>query len=140
MPVLRELGIGFVAYSPLGRGMLAGRIAAEDDLAERDYRRRFPRYQGKNLTHNVKLASWLDPIATDKGVEPAQLALAWLLAQGEDIVPIPGTKRREYVEQNARAATVRLTAQEIRAIEEAVPPDSVRGARYPDEGLQRINR
>ena len=140
LPVLRELGIGFVAYSPLGRGLLAGRISAEGDLDEKDYRRHFPRYQGENFAHNVRLASRLGSIAADMGIEPAQLALAWLLAQGKDIVPIPGTKRREYLEKNVGAVSVSLNAQEIRAIAEALSPDLVRGARYPREALRRTSR
>jgi aryl-alcohol dehydrogenase-like predicted oxidoreductase len=139
LPALRELGIGFVPYSPLGRGMLTGRIATEADLAARDYRRTTPRFQGENLERNVKLVARLSEFAASKGVTPAQLALAWVLAQGEDIVPIPGTKRRRYLEDNVAALEVALSAEEVRTLSDALPSDAVYGERFPESGMRSLN-
>lgn len=133
LPVLRELGIGFVAYSPLGRGLLTGSLHAPDDLATEDVRRtRFPRFREENLAGNLALAERVREIATSKGVTPAQLALAWVLHRGSDIVPIPGTKRRSRLEENAVAAEIHLDAGDMRRLEEAVPATEVRGVRHWD--------
>ena len=132
LPTVRELGIGFVAYSPLGRGFLSGAITKPDDLAEDDFRRRNPRFQGANFDKNLELVERVREIAAERGVTPGQLALAWLLAQGEDIVPIPGTKRREYLEENAAASGIELSADELERIDEAAPAGVTAGDRYPD--------
>ena len=133
----RELGIGFVAYSPLGRGFLSGRFTSPDELDENDFRRHGPRFTGENLNANRKLAAKVAEIAGEKGVTPAQLALAWVLAQGEDIVPIPGTKRRTYLEQNAAAADVHLTEEDLRRIVAELPP--VAGDRYDEAGMAAVH-
>ena len=134
LATVRELGIGFVAYSPLGRGFLTGRIRSVEDLAEDDSRRngRFPRFQGENFQRNLDLVERVRQIADEKGVTPGQLALAWVLAQGEDIVPIPGTKRRTYLEENAAAVDVRLTPQDMERIDEVAPVGAGAGDRYAD--------
>jgi len=132
LPTVRELGIGFVAYSPLGRGFLSGEIKSVGDLAEDDFRRSNPRFQGENFQRNLDLVERVTEIAAEKGVAPSQLALAWLLHQGEDIVPIPGTKRREYLEQNAAAADISLSEDELARIDEAAPLGAASGDRYPD--------
>jgi len=134
----RELGIGFVAYSPLGRGFLSGEIRSIDDLAEGDRRRQMPRFQGENFERNLELVERVTEIANDKGVSPGQLALAWVLHQGEDIVPIPGTKRRSYLEENAAAADINLTDEDLARIDEASPSGSAAGDRYPD--MSAVNR
>ena len=121
IPTCRELGIGFVAYSPLGRGFLSGRFKSPEDLDEGDFRRHGPRFTGENLKANLKLADKVAEIAAEKDVTPAQLALAWVLAQGEDIVPIPGTKRRKYLEENAQAAEIELDSDELSRIESELP-------------------
>jgi aryl-alcohol dehydrogenase-like predicted oxidoreductase len=133
----RELGIGFVAYSPLGRGFLSGRFTSPEELDESDFRRHGPRFTGENLEANLKLAAKIAEIADEKGLTPAQLAIAWVLAQGEDIVPIPGTKRREYLEQNARAADVQLTDEDLKRIEAELP--AVAGDRYDQTGMAAVN-
>jgi len=133
----RELGIGFVAYSPLGRGFLSGRFTSPDQLEEGDFRRSGPRFTGENLEANLKLARKIAEIAEEKQITPAQLAIAWVLAQGEDIVPIPGTKRRKYLEQNAGAADVQLTDEDLRRIEAELP--AVAGDRYDDTGMAAVN-
>jgi aryl-alcohol dehydrogenase-like predicted oxidoreductase len=133
----RELGIGFVAYSPLGRGFLSGRFKSPEDLDANDFRRNGPRFTGENLTANLKLAEKVAEIAEEKGVTPAQLALAWVLAQGEDIVPIPGTKRRTYLEQNAAAGDVSLSDEDLRRIEAELPP--VAGDRYDEAGMAAVH-
>jgi aryl-alcohol dehydrogenase-like predicted oxidoreductase len=133
----RELGIGFVAYSPLGRGFLSGRFTSPQDLDEGDFRRSGPRFTGDNLTTNLALADKVAEIAAEKGVTPAQLALAWVLAQGEDIVPIPGTKRRRYLEENAASLDVELTAQDLARIDAELPP--VAGDRYDRLGMSAVN-
>jgi aryl-alcohol dehydrogenase-like predicted oxidoreductase len=136
----RELGIGFVAYSPLGRGFLSGRIKAADDLEPGDWRLNMPRFQGENLHRNVELVRRVESLARKKKCSPAQLALAWLLAQGNDIVPIPGTKRQEYLEENIRAVEVELTPAELREVDEMVPVGMTAGDRYPAESMKAVNR
>jgi aryl-alcohol dehydrogenase-like predicted oxidoreductase len=138
LPTVRELGIGFVAYSPLGRGFLTGQIQRFEDLPEGDYRRNSPRFQGENFKKNLELVDQVKEIADEKGVTPSQLALAWLLHQGEDIVPIPGTKRRKYLEENVAAVEIRLTDEDLRRIEEAAPKGAASGERYPD--MSTVNR
>lgn len=138
LPTVRELGIGFVAYSPLGRGFLSGRIRSVDDLEETDFRRRGPRFQEENLRRNFALVEKVEALAAAKGVTASQLALAWVLARGDDIVPIPGTKRRSYVEENAAAAEVELSAEEIDQLEQAFPAGAAVGDRYPD--MSTVNR
>jgi aryl-alcohol dehydrogenase-like predicted oxidoreductase len=137
LPTCRELGIGFVAYSPLGRGFLSGRFQSPDDLDANDFRRTGPRFTGENLDANLKLAAKVAEIAQRKGVTPAQLALAWVLARGEDIVPIPGTKRRKYLDENAGAVDVELTEEDLAQIEAELPP--VSGDRYDDAGMAAVN-
>ncbi len=131
-PTVRELGIGFVAYSPLGRGFLSGRITSPEDFAEGDFRRANPRFQGENFRRNLDLVERVREIAEEKGVAPGQLAIAWLLHQGEDIVPIPGTKRRRYLEENVAAAEISLSDEELERIDEAAPMGAAAGDRYPD--------
>ncbi len=138
LPTLRELGIGFVAYSPLGRGFLTGQIQRFEDLPEDDYRRRSPRFQGENFDKNLELVERVNEIAAEKGVAPGQLALAWLLHQGDDVVPIPGTKRRKYLEENAAAADVELDDEDLKRIEEVAPKDVAAGERYAD--MSSVNR
>jgi aryl-alcohol dehydrogenase-like predicted oxidoreductase len=128
----RELGIGFVAYSPLGRGFLAGRFSSPDDLDEGDFRKNHPRMSGENLEQNRRLAERVRVLASEKGCTPAQLTLAWVLARGDDVVPIPGTKRRTYVEQNAAASELTLTDDELKRLDEAFPPGAAAGQRYAD--------
>jgi aryl-alcohol dehydrogenase-like predicted oxidoreductase len=138
LPTVRELGIGFVPYSPLGRGFLSGAITSPDDLAADDYRRKSPRFQGENFDKNLQLVEQVRVIATEKGVTPSQLALAWLLAQGEDIVPIPGTKRRTYLEENIAAVEIVLTPEELNRLETVAPKGVAAGDRYPD--MSTVNR
>jgi aryl-alcohol dehydrogenase-like predicted oxidoreductase len=138
LPTVRELGIGFVPYSPLGRGFLTGQIKSIDDLAEDDFRRRGPRFQGDNFQRNLDLVAKVEEIADEKGVTPSQLALAWVLAQGEDIVPIPGTKRVKYLEENVGGVDVQLTEEDLRRIDEAFPKGATAGDRYPD--MSTVNR
>jgi len=138
LPTLRELGIGFVAYSPLGRGFLTGQIRSFEDLPEGDYRRQSPCFQGENFDKNLELLERVNEIATEKDVTPGQLALAWLLHQGNDLVPIPGTKRREYLEENAAATDIELTDEDLRRIEEVAPKDVAAGERYAD--MSSVNR
>ncbi len=140
LPVCRELGLGFVAYSPLGRGFLTGQFQKPEDLPENDRRRMFPRFQKENFEQNLRLVERVKEIAAAKGCTPAQLALAWVLAQGEDIVPIPGTKRRTYLEQNAKALEVSLTDEELARINEVARPESVAGKRYPEAAMSSVNR
>jgi aryl-alcohol dehydrogenase-like predicted oxidoreductase len=132
LATVRELGIGFVAYSPLGRGFLSGEIRSIDDLAEDDFRRHNPRFQGENFVKNLQLVDRVREIAEVKGVTPSQLALAWVLHQGGDIVPIPGTKRVRYLEENAAAVDIDLSPEELRGLDEAAPSGSTAGDRYPD--------
>jgi aryl-alcohol dehydrogenase-like predicted oxidoreductase len=135
---IRELGIGLVAYSPLGRGFLTGAIRSPEDLAEDDFRRRNPRFQGENFKRNLELVEKVRELAAEHDCTPAQLALAWVLHQGEDIVPIPGTKRRRYLEENVAALEVRLSAEDLERIEEVAPRGVAAGERYPDMSL--VNR
>ena len=137
IPTCRELGIGFVPYSPLGRGFLSGRFKSPDDLDEGDFRRFGPRFTGLNLEANQRLAAKVEELARDKGITPAQLALAWVLAQGDDLVPIPGTKRRTYLEQNAAAVDVGLTDQDLGRIDAEVP--AAAGGRYDEAGMASVN-
>ncbi|MEU9450171.1 aldo/keto reductase [Streptomyces sp. NPDC048277] len=137
LPTCRELGIGFVPYSPLGRGFLAGRFSSPEDLDANDWRRTGPRFTGDNLEANLRLAAKVKEIAAEKDVTPAQLALAWVLAQGDGIVPIPGTKRRTYLEQNAGAVDVELTKEDLARIEAEVPRAA--GARYDESGMRSVN-
>lgn len=138
LPTVRELGIGFVPYSPLGRGFLTGAFQSPDDFAADDYRRHAPRFQGENFAKNLELVAQVNAIAQEKQVPPAQLAIAWLLAQGEDIVPIPGTKRRQYLEENAGAVEVVLTPEELARIESVMPKGAALGDRYSD--MSTVNR
>jgi aryl-alcohol dehydrogenase-like predicted oxidoreductase len=138
LPTCRELGVGFVAYAPLGRGFLTGAIKSVDDLAEDDYRRYAPRFVGENFQRNLDLVERIEELAADRAVTPAQLGLAWVLAQGEDIVPIPGTKRRERLEENAAAADVVLSDDELGAIAAALPEPV--GERYPEEMMKLVGR
>ncbi|MEA2779208.1 MAG: hypothetical protein QOK29_752 [Rhodospirillaceae bacterium] len=140
LPTTRELGIGFVAYSPLGRGFLTGQIKRIEDLDADDWRRQTPRFQGENFQRNLDLVATIEAMARRKGCTPAQLALAWVLAQGEDIVPIPGTKRRRYLEENLGALDVSLTPAELREIDEALPPGVAVGDRYAEAGMRTLNR
>jgi aryl-alcohol dehydrogenase-like predicted oxidoreductase len=140
LPTLQELGIGFVPYSPLGRGFLTGAIASPDDFAPDDFRRRSPRFQGENFAKNLELVEQVKAIATEKGITAGQLALAWLLAQGDDIVPIPGTKRRKYLEENIGAVTVTLTAEDINRINAVAPQGIAAGDRYPAQNMSALNR
>jgi aryl-alcohol dehydrogenase-like predicted oxidoreductase len=136
----RELGIGFVAYSPLGRGFLTGQIKHYEDLPEDDFRRSSPRFQGDNFRKNLELVRKIEPIAAARHCRPAQLALAWVLAQGEDIVPIPGTKRRKYLEENVAALDVQLTVVDLRQIDEIAPRGVAAGLRYPEAIMSMVNR
>lgn len=136
----RELGIGFVPYSPLGRGFLTGQIKKFEDLAPDDYRRTSPRFQGENFQKNLELVQRIEEIAKQKGCLPAQLALAWVLAQGEDIVPIPGTKRRKYLEENVAAVDVELTPEDLQRIDEVAPKGVAAGTRYPELMMSMVNR
>ncbi len=140
LPTIRELGIGLVPYSPLGRGFLTGAIKTADVLHETDFRRNNPRFRGENMEKNLKLVSKIEEIAVEKKCTPAQLALAWVLAQGKDIVPIPGTKRRKYLEENAAALEVKLTLEDLKRINEVAPPGVAAGLRYPEAAMQSVNR
>jgi aryl-alcohol dehydrogenase-like predicted oxidoreductase len=139
LPTCRQLGIGFVAYSPLGRGFLTGQFKTFDDLAPDDYRRNSPRFQGENFQKNLDLVRRVEEIAKEKGCKPSQLALAWVLARGDDIVPIPGTKRRKYLEENVGALDLELASEDLRRIEEVFPRDATAGARYPEHMMQLVN-
>jgi|SRR5579871_2593419 aryl-alcohol dehydrogenase-like predicted oxidoreductase len=136
----RELGIGFVAYSPLGRGFLTGQFQRFEDLPADDYRRNTPRFQGENFQKNLDLVRRVEEIAKQKHCTPSQLALAWVLAQGDDIVPIPGTKRRKYLEDNVAAIDLKLTQSDLDQIDEVFPPDAAAGKRYPDHMMASVNR
>ena len=135
----RELGIGFVAYSPLGRGFLTGQFRKFEDLPADDYRRNSPRFQGDNFQKNLDLVKRVEEIAAEKKCKSSQLALAWVLAQGEDIVPIPGTKRRKYLEENAAADAIKLTKEDLLRINEVFPPEAAAGGRYPDHMMALVN-
>jgi aryl-alcohol dehydrogenase-like predicted oxidoreductase len=139
LPTCRELGIGFVAYSPLGRGFLTGQIKRYEDLADDDFRRHSPRFEGENFQRNLDLVKRIEQIAAERGCKPSQLALAWVMAQGDDIVPIPGTKRRSYLEDNAAATDVKLTSEDLRRIDEIAPKDVAVGARYAEGAMRLVN-
>jgi len=132
LPTCRELGIGFVAYSPLGRGFLTGQIRSPDDFGEDDFRGRLPRFQGENLRRNLDLVARVEEIADEEGRTPGQIALAWVLSRGDDVVPIPGTKRRRYLEENAEAADIELSDDELERLDQAFPQGAAAGDRYPD--------
>jgi aryl-alcohol dehydrogenase-like predicted oxidoreductase len=140
LPTCRELGIGFVAYSPLGRGFLTGRFRTFEELPADDYRRNQPRFQGANFQKNLDLVSHIEQLAKRKQCTPSQLALAWLLAQGQDVVPIPGTKRVKYLEENVGALDVQLTPDDLRRIDEIAPVGVAAGTRYPERGMETVNR
>jgi aryl-alcohol dehydrogenase-like predicted oxidoreductase len=140
LDVCRELGIGLVPYSPLGRGFLTGQIKRFEDLPEDDYRRTSPRFQGENFQRNLVLVKRVEEIAREKKCTPAQFALAWVLAQGDDIVPIPGTKRRKYLQENVGALDVALTSKDLARIDEVAPHEAVAGKRYPDWAMEMVNR
>jgi aryl-alcohol dehydrogenase-like predicted oxidoreductase len=140
LPTVRELGIGFVPYSPLGRGFLTGQITSPEDFEEDDFRRNSPRFQGENFQRNLDLVERVREVAQEKGVTTGQLALAWLLHQGDDIVPIPGTKRREYLEENAAAADIELSGEDLQRIEEAAPVGVAAGERYDEASMKTLNR
>jgi len=140
LPTCRELGIGFVPYSPLGRGFLTGKIQKPEDLSEDDYRRTTPRFQGDNFQRNLDLVKRVEEIAREKRCTPAQLALAWVLTQGNDIVPIPGTKRRKYLQENIGSLNVLLTGEDLARIEEAAPKNAFAGSRYPEEMMKLLRR
>jgi aryl-alcohol dehydrogenase-like predicted oxidoreductase len=140
LDTVRELGIGFVAYSPLGRGFLTAKITSVEDLAGNDWRRGMPRFEQENFRRNLKLVERIRAIAADKGCTPAQLALAWVLAQGDDIVPIPGTKRRQYLEENVGALDVRFTPEELTEIDSLLPRGAAAGPRYTEEGMRTVSR
>ena len=139
LQVTRELDIAFVAYSPLGRGFLTGQIRKFEDLAADDYRRNSPRFQGENFQKNIDLVARVETIAREKGCTPGQLALAWLLAQGKDIIPIPGTKRRKFLEENAGGLDVKLTGEDLRRINEVAPKGAASGQRYPETMMKLVN-
>ncbi|HET6725343.1 MAG TPA: aldo/keto reductase [Gammaproteobacteria bacterium] len=139
LPTCRELGVGFVAYSPLGRGFLSGRIKRFDDLEPDDYRRNSPRFQGGNFARNIELVERIEQLANDKGVTPGQLALAWVLAQGQDIVPIPGTTKRSHLEENCGAIDVKLSDDDLAAIDEIAPQGAAAGLRYPEAMMKSVN-
>jgi aryl-alcohol dehydrogenase-like predicted oxidoreductase len=138
LPTIRELGIGLVAYSPLGRGFLTGAITSPADLADGDFRARNPRFQGENLEHNLRLVERVREIAHDHDATPGQLALAWVLAAGTDVVPIPGTKRRRYLEENVEATELKLSEEDLARLDEAAPVGAAAGQRYPD--MSGVNR
>lgn len=140
LATVRELGIGFVAYSPLGRGFLTGQFKKPANLAPGDYRRNNPRFEGENLQRNLDLVAKVEEIATDKGCKPSQLALAWVLAQGDDIIPIPGTKRRAYLDENIGALDVRLSLEELDIINRVLPHGTTAGSRYAAVSMQAVNR
>ena len=140
LPVCRELGIGFVPYSPLGRGFLTGKIQKPEDLPDDDYRKTTPRFQGENFQRNLEIVKRVEEIAREKRCTPAQLALAWVLAQGQDIVPIPGTKRRKYLQENIGALDVDLTSKDLERIDEVAPKDAFAGSRYPEAMMKLLNR
>jgi aryl-alcohol dehydrogenase-like predicted oxidoreductase len=140
LPACRELGVGFVAYSPLGRGFLTGRFEKPEDLPEDDRRRQFPRFREENFQQNMRLVERVGEVAAEKGCTPSQLAIAWVLAQGQDVVPIPGTKRRKYLEENVGAAGVELTRADLARIEEVLSDAAVAGERYPEQAMSTLNR
>jgi aryl-alcohol dehydrogenase-like predicted oxidoreductase len=140
IPTVRELGIGYVAYSPLGRGFLSGRFKSPDDFPDDDFRKFHPRFQGENFEKNVQLVREVEKMAAEKGCTAAQLALAWVLAEGDDIVPIPGTKHIRYLDENIGALDVKLTAEDLKRLDEILPPGAAAGARYHERGMETVNR
>ena len=140
LPTVRELGIGYVAYSPLGRGFLTGQFKSEDDFPEGDFRKNHPRFQGENFQKNLDLVSEVGKMAEEKGCTTAQLALAWVLAQGEDIVPIPGTKHVKYLDQNIGALDVELSDEDLKRLDAILPPGAAAGERYHARGMEAVNR
>ncbi len=140
LPLLRELGIGLTPFSPLGRGFLTGAVKRAEDYPDTDYRRTDPRYKGENFDRNVAAAAKVTAIANAKSVKPGQIALAWLLAKGDDIAPIPGTKRRSYLEENVAAAEIRLSADDVAALDAALPPGSIAGPRYTENQMAMVDR
>ncbi|HEX6740614.1 MAG TPA: aldo/keto reductase, partial [Sphingomicrobium sp.] len=140
IPTVRELGIGYVAYSPLGRGFLTGQIKSPDDFPEDDFRKFHPRFQGENFAKNIALVREVEALANEKGCTTAQLALAWVLAQGEDVVPIPGTKHVRYLDQNIGALEVKLSEAELQRLDEILPPGAAAGQRYHERGMETVNR
>jgi aryl-alcohol dehydrogenase-like predicted oxidoreductase len=140
LPTCRELGIGFVPYSPLGRGFLTGKIQKPEDLPEDDYRKTTPRFQGENFQQNLEIVKRVEEIAREKKCTPAQLALAWVLAQGDSVVPIPGTKRRKYLQENIGALDVDLTSEDLERIDEVAPKGAFAGSRYPEAMMKLLNR
>jgi aryl-alcohol dehydrogenase-like predicted oxidoreductase len=139
LPVCRELGIGFVAYSPLGRGFLTGRFKSPADLGANDGRRSFPRFQGESLQHNLRLLAEVEKLAAEKGVKPSQIALAWVSAQGQDIVPIPGTKRQVYLDENLASLDLKLNATDLDRLDGIFQPGAAAGTRYPAAGMKRVS-
>jgi aryl-alcohol dehydrogenase-like predicted oxidoreductase len=139
LPTLRKLGIGLVPYSPLGRGFLTGNIKSTDDLDAKDYRRMTPRFQGENFEQNLALLATIETVANEKGVKPGQIALAWVLAQGDDVVPIPGTKRRTYIEENVAAVNIVLSPAEIEKLSNAIPRGAAAGERYQATSMKMVN-
>ena len=140
LPTVRELGIGYVAYSPLGRGFLTGQIKSADDFPDDDFRKFHPRFQGENFEKNIQLVHEVEAMAKEKGCTTAQLALAWVLAQGEDIVPIPGTKHRQYLDENIGALDVKLTQDDRQRLDDILPPGAAAGERYHARGMETVNR
>ena len=140
LPTVRELGIGYVAYSPLGRGFLTGQITSPDDFPDDDFRKFHPRFQGENFAKNIALVREVEAMANEKGCTTAQLALAWVLAQGDDIVPIPGTKHVRYLDQNIGALEVKLSDGDRRRLDEILPPGAAAGMRYHERGMETVNR
>ncbi len=140
LPAVRELGIGYVAYSPLGRGFLTGQIKSPDDFADDDFRKNHPRFQGENFDRNIALVREVEAMAAEKGCTTAQLALAWVLAQGEDVVPIPGTRHSRYLDDNIGALDVKLSAAELQRLEKILPPGAAAGDRYHAQGMASVNR
>src|SRR3954467_7252133 len=139
IPTVRELGIGYVAYSPLGRGFLTGQIKSPDDFPDDDFRKFHPRFQGENFAKNIALVHEVEAMAKEKGCTTAQLALAWVLARGEDVVPIPGTKHLKYLDENIAALDVKLTAEDLKRLDEILPPGAAAGQRYHDRGMETVN-
>ena len=139
LPTVRELGIGYVAYSPLGRGFLTGQIKSPDDFPDDDFRKFHPRFQGENFANNIELVREVEAMAREKGCTTAQLALAWVLAQGEDVVPIPGTKRVRYLDENIGALEVKLTGDDLKRLDEILPPGAAAGMRYHERGMATVN-
>ena len=140
LPTVRELGIGYVAYSPLGRGFLTGQIKSPDDFADDDFRKNHPRFTGENFEKNIELVREVEKLAEEKGCTTAQLALAWVLAQGDDIVPIPGTRHIKYLDENIGALQVKLTADDLKRLDEILPPGAAAGPRYPERAMAAVNR